>query len=558
MIKHLATALPGLVFSLLWTVFLASVPTVVRYAEVNIDTDLLRLDTVVDNSSRYTRLKNVGIDRIKRELALAGTGPLETFAAYRRLVQEYLKFNPDSAMAYARRAGEVAVRGGLDDERIEAEIYRVMVTVFCGDLNKAQRLLDGLGPIDGLPPSVRPQMAVVCMDYCIRSRNAAVSGLSGAVDADTKAVWMKYGRYVPADSWSHYYYKALLYDRSKTMLNAMLKWLDGRLPQPSAAAASMLYAVSLSYFEEGRHDLALHYLILSAINDIESANLDAQSLVSIVNNGGCRVGGNRAFKYLMLCTRNAYLYKDQGRSLNILAAHSKITKQFSDRLERRSMTLFVIVVLLGVALAVNCMLFFANVKKRRRQAELLAEIGEKNSILHKMIENGNRMRLELKAGNDSLKAEIALRNKNFIEVYRMITKYIEDEESFRKSLFNMITAGKTDKVRRELMSDSSVERYLQGFYGQFDRAFLISHPDFLDRFNALLRPECRIVPTETGRLTPELRIYALVAMGITDSVSIASFLHYSPQTIYNYRLKVRHGACIPEKNFAETVARLYS
>ena len=58
-------------------------------------------------------------------------------------------------------------------------------------------------------------------------------------------------------------------------------------------------------------------------------------------------------------------------------------------------------------------------------------------------------------------------------------------------------------------------------------------------------------------LTPEQRIYALISLGVTDSVSIANFLHYSPQTIYNYRLKTRHNAIIPEKDFADTVARLY-
>lgn len=74
----------------------------------------------------------------------------------------------------------------------------------------------------------------------------------------------------------------------------------------------------------------------------------------------------------------------------------------------------------------------------------------------------------------------------------------------------------------------------------------------------MLRPEkrARFLPPPTG-LSPELRIYALVSLGITDSVSIAEFLHYSPQTIYNYHLRVRHCACIPEKDFAATVAAMY-
>ena len=139
-----------------------------------------------------------------------------------------------------------------------------------------------------------------------------------------------------------------------------------------------------------------------------------------------------------------------------------------------------------------------------------------------------------------------------------MTRYIADVQAFKKSLFNLITSGKIDRARKELKSQTVAESYLQNFFEHFDKAFLSSHPDFVTRFNKLLRPECAIVPPAADRLTPELRIYALVSMGITDSVSIADFLHYSTQTIYNYRLRVRHCACIPEKDFADTVARMYS
>ena len=71
-------------------------------------------------------------------------------------------------------------------------------------------------------------------------------------------------------------------------------------------------------------------------------------------------------------------------------------------------------------------------------------------------------------------------------------------------------------------------------------------------------PCCAPIPPASDRLTPELRIYALVCMGITDSVSIAEFLQCSPQTMYNYRLRGRQNACIPEKNFADAGAQMYA
>lgn len=108
------------------------------------------------------------------------------------------------------------------------------------------------------------------------------------------------------------------------------------------------------------------------------------------------------------------------------------------------------------------------------------------------------------------------------------------------------------------MQEGCSAPFISSLYASFDKWFLSVHPDFVECLLALLRPEerARFLPPPTG-LSPELRIYALVSLGITDSVSIAEFLHYSPQTIYNYRLRVRHCACIPEKDFAATVAAMY-
>lgn len=157
----------------------------------------------------------------------------------------------------------------------------------------------------------------------------------------------------------------------------------------------------------------------------------------------------------------------------------------------------------------------------------------------------------------------AMTNDDLITIYDHIYDEYRKFDSvsamkdFKREIYNLITAGKYDRARKSLTSNELTDEYLKTFYAQFDRAFLLAHPDFLDRFNALLKPDKQIWPAEPGRLTPELRIYALVSMGISDSIRIAEFLQYSPQTIYNYRLRVRHSACISEKEFAPTVERFY-
>lgn len=101
------------------------------------------------------------------------------------------------------------------------------------------------------------------------------------------------------------------------------------------------------------------------------------------------------------------------------------------------------------------------------------------------------------------------------------------------------------------MSDvnSVAERYVKPtetesreMFQNFDTAFLRLYPDFLTEFNALLKPEKQILPKKGELLNTDLRIYALVRLGITDSNRIATLLFLSPQTIFNHRTQVRNRA----------------
>ena len=97
---------------------------------------------------------------------------------------------------------------------------------------------------------------------------------------------------------------------------------------------------------------------------------------------------------------------------------------------------------------------------------------------------------------------------------------------------------------------------LKEFYANFDKIFLNLFPHFVDAFNELLLPEERIILDEENTLTPELRIFALVKLGINDSSVIAEYLHYSAQTVYNYRLKIRKKLAIPKDEFIDRVQNI--
>lgn len=188
---------------------------------------------------------------------------------------------------------------------------------------------------------------------------------------------------------------------------------------------------------------------------------------------------------------------------------------------------------------------------------MMTDLKEMNIKLQRHIDKENEMQQKLKENNECLQAELDYRNNNFLNVYLLVSRYIADVQKFKRSVFNQLIGGKIDNAKKALNASEDTEKYLQNFYNQFDKAYLSTHPDFLKRFNELMKPDKQITVPNPDSLTPELRIYALVSLGITDSVSIAEFLHYSTQTIYNYRLKIRHNSCIPEKDFADAVANMY-
>lgn len=105
-------------------------------------------------------------------------------------------------------------------------------------------------------------------------------------------------------------------------------------------------------------------------------------------------------------------------------------------------------------------------------------------------------------------------------------------------------------------SSKMIEDELKDFLHEFDTFFLNMYPTFVSDFNKLLLPEEQIIPRSDEKLNTTLRIYALIRLGINDSIKIASFLHCSPQTIYNNRLKTRNKAIIPKEEFAEAVKNL--
>ncbi len=531
-------------------VFVAMLLPVPGHCDVSLEEDLRRLDVAVEQRQTYEQAKLKDIARFKMDEGNCVTAT-DKYHFHESLYQKYLKWNPDSAVAHARKCQDIAAANGLSGLYTKALINEAYTKVLCGELLDATRLIRNIEPIEQLDKENQTQMAILMLELSLRTN---MGGVNTKVGNEVLQCWDKYSVYLPKDNWRYQFYKVML--TQKGDIKTVVGMLD-KCKQPSYEAASIAATVARLFICRNDYDSFHHYLIVSSINDIECANNEAQSLLHLINSPYIHLDPNRAFNYAMVCADNVKFFNDKGRSLNVVRAYTKIAKSYKNEWLQRTHSLVAIIALLAIAIVVIIFLMSRISKKGKQQAQLLRRLEESNNKLEDMIAKRREAQEQLQKSNILLQKEIGYRNENFFNVYQLVSKYIADMKEFKKKMYNLITAGKADSARRELNSNAITDKYLKNFFEHFDKAFLLSHPDFIERFNQLLKPDMRIVPQEVESLTPELRIYALVSIGVTDSVSIAQFLHYSVQTVYNYRLKVRHASQIPEKDFAQTVAHMY-
>ncbi len=185
-------------------------------------------------------------------------------------------------------------------------------------------------------------------------------------------------------------------------------------------------------------------------------------------------------------------------------------------------------------------------EKLHKANEELHDANEKlhiaNEQLYVVNEELKQSNIKLHEANRNI-AEISELKEVYIGRYMsQCLAYIDKLDAYRKSIGKLFGTGKTEELKRTLKSSVIIDDELKKFYEQFDQTFLSLFPTFVSDFNNLLLPGEEIIPKKEGYLNTELRIFALIRLGITDSDKIAKFLRYSLTTIYNYRTKVRNKA----------------
>jgi len=162
---------------------------------------------------------------------------------------------------------------------------------------------------------------------------------------------------------------------------------------------------------------------------------------------------------------------------------------------------------------------------------------------------------QLKEANEQVVAANKVKEEYVTRFMNLCMEYIYKMEHYRSQLNKIANKHNFKDLYEAVKSTRYINQEVNDFYNNFDEAFLHIYPNFLKNFNALLRPEAQINPKKGERLNTELRIYALLKLGISDSQKVQEFLRCSSSTVYNYRTNMRNKA-INRETFEQDVMRI--
>ena len=532
---------------------------------------LATLDSILVQTGELASQKELKIAQLKKKLSNAANFE-EEFWINKMLYDESFVFNADSAMKYVDRNIQIATELKKKDWQDEWLINRSFMFAATGLLKEAGEVLekvDSTSLSDGLKLSYYYQRSYlyshlgqymgdqkqVNNKYYNEFENANKHMLALVRPKDPLYWWCvaSCNELSPEDSLFSALENVVLSSHHNTRLDAM-----------------NAYGLSNMYKRIGDKEKTMIYLIYSAMADLRVCNRDIaslQELSSLLYDAG---DIDRAYAYMNYCLKAALLYPNRVRIINISTELDKIYANYQQRDIRWRNSLqnyLYVVTFFSIILVLALIGLYRQTKKlRKSRTELdsanhslnqhvveLSQMHKQLALANQELQNLNEL---LRSANQKLQESNDVKEEYIGYVFSICSNYISKLDEYRKNINRKLKTGQFEEARQLTDNSSLTQNELKDFYANFDAIFLRVYPDFAADLNSLLRPEEQILLKDASELNTEVRIYALVRLGINDSVKIADFLHCSPQTVYNHRLRMRNKAIIPKDKFAEAVRLL--
>lgn len=481
---------------------------------------LRELDECINIRSQYQSVREHRIDSLRGRLAVSWNDSAY-FEECGRLVEEYRSYDLDSQLYYTEERLRIA---STPFEKQVSFLNYSEVMMRNGMYHESLEYMDSAlsDPLNGvLYPyyyHLRRTLYGAMRDFAVSPRERDIYSRLTQQYRDSMMHIHPAGSFLHELVRADYLYEEHRYDSALHVLEAY-----ERANHVEGEGEEAVFAVTRAqiYRALGDKQKEKYYLTVSSLADLRGAvreYISLRELAVLLNSEG---DIDRAFKYMECAVQDASEGSARVRSIEVGETYPIVVEAYRRQVTRRQMTLIALLasILLIVLLLIALMSYI--IQQRRRLAELSA------------------------------------RSTIYVGRYMEMSSLLIDRfDAWRKELKILAHDRKYDKITAALNSQRFTQEQLASFYHDFDEAFLELFPDFVSDVQALLVPEAEIRIKDGERLNTDLRVLALIRLGITDSKQIAGFLRYSLSTIYNSRTRMRNLYNGKREDFEEKIATL--
>lgn len=474
--------------------------------------DLRLLDDALARKPLYDKQKEERIQELESHLPL-------TFDDVKQLFNEYKSYNYKQGKQYADMLVVYAEASGDQRRLYEAQCDQVFSLLSAGLFKEGYDLLqtiqipeeDTLGRVNYYIVSAR-----LMLDLAVYSGDK----YADIYHAEQRRNYEQaVALLTPCDTFLYHYCEAALaefkgeWTSSITHHQRSLKSAVATRHDVAVAYSSIAFA----YEQMGIREMMLHYNILSAIADIESSTKETISLRRVAQTLYEDGKVNLAARYIRDAKEDAEFYGARHREMELMQILPIIDAENAKSLQSQNRHILMWVIISFVFLLITLVAVFLLYRRIRQIRSARATIEDMN----------NRLLVANRLKEEYIGTALCWQSQYLGEMDRyqqMVRKRIQE-----KRYDDLLTIPKNADAHRRRTE----------FYKRFDEMFLGIFPTFVHDFNALLRPEEQIVLRPGELLNTELRIFALLRLGVTHNEVIAQVLDYNITTIYTYKTKVK-------------------
>ncbi|MDR2955122.1 MAG: DUF6377 domain-containing protein [Prevotella sp.] len=505
------------------------------------------LDQIIDNKEEFTEQKEQKIASLKQLLKGNNSSLEYQFEINSKLGEEYKKFILDSAIHYVEKNMQIA--DNLQSTKLinSSAIQLAALYSYSGMYRESEEILKSID--SGQLP--REQLSEYYQAYCLFLTHYAAAN-------SPRNYSQEYDNYTDSlmsvlDKGSYSYRiimvrKYMNRGEMEEAENLLLDLLEEQEVDSPNYAVITYYLGSING-TKGDPDLEKKYYILSAIADIKNSTKENASFRALATIYYEADDITKAFKYAQSAIEDAVFCNVQFRTAQLSKFYSIINaaNQAKEAKANSQLKLYLILIsILSIFLILLVVYIYKQMKYLSNMKEELSTTNDKLTLLNNEI---NERNTQLSEANHVKEQYIA-------HFFDLCSTYINKMEDYRINLTKLALNNQFDKLLKALKSTSMVDNEIEDLYKNFDSIFLSIYPTFVSDFNSLLIPEEQITLKSDDLLNKELRIYALLRLGITDSAKIAGFLRCSLSTVYNYRTKIRNKTVVPRDEFEDIIMKI--